>query len=432
MVSILFVDDDPEILKLLQDSRPLLSPDWQTVFAKSGREALEILDRGRFDVVVSDMVMPEIDGSELLAEVRRRHPSVIRIVLSGYVERAEGLRSVDSAHQYLTKPFSPTALKQTLARATALRDLMADERLKQVVSRLGSLPSLPSLYLKLQDACRDPSVSLRTVADIMAQDAAMTAKILQMVNSAFFGMRRRVSSPMHAVQLLGLDTVNALTLSAHVFFGCDPLRLALCSMGSLWSHSLAVSAFAAEVAMAEGGDGQLVEDARVAGLLHDAGALVFADSLPGAYSEVVGRACADGRPLCEVETEGLGVSHAAVGAYLLGLWGIPENIVEGIAFHHAPRQVLDQRASVLTAVHAADAFAHEVHPQHVVGAPSELDRAYLGELGLTDRVPAWREACWVTVERAAVAGQVGGTPWSIGSRTSNASSRPPAPERPTA
>jgi HD-like signal output (HDOD) protein len=401
MSRILFVDDDPDVLALLRDMVPDLSEDWVVGFAGGGEEALAVLQSAPFDVVVTDMVMPEMDGAALLEEVRRLYPGIVRVVLSAHAEDRQKLRSVDSAHQYLAKPFDPETLRGTIERACALRRLMGDARLKQVVSRMGSLPSLPSLYLRLQEACRNPDVSTRTVAEIVSKDAAMTAKILQMVNSAFFGLRRRVSSPMHAVQMLGTETVRALALSAHVFFGCDPLRLKLCSMDYQWSHSLAVSTLASEIAQLEGADEQMLDDVRVAGLLHDAGALVFASSLPGAYSEAVNQAKAQKQPLCEAEVERFGVSHAAVGAYLLGLWALPDSIVEAVAFHHAPRECLGRLFSPLTAVHVADALAHELHPSHVVGAPSQVDVAYLEELELAGRLELWRDACEATT-RAAV------------------------------
>jgi HD-like signal output (HDOD) protein len=392
MSRILFVDDDPDVLGVLRDLVAALDEGWEASFATSGQEALGLLDGAHYDVVVTDMVMPSMDGAQLLDEVRHRRPSVVRIVLSGQAEDRTRPRSVDSAHQYLRKPFDLAVFRDTLRRARALRDLMAEPRLKQVVARMGALPSLPSLYLQLREACRDPDVSLRTVAEIIGQDAAMTAKVLQMVNSAFFGLRRRVSSPLHAIQLLGLDTVRALVLSAHVFFGCDPLRLQLCSMEHQWSHSLLVSTLAAAVARLEDGTDEVVDDARVAGLLHAAGALVLAASLPGAYSEAVHRAKLDRMPLVDAEAQAFGVSHAAIGGYLLALWALPEPVVEAVAFHHAPRECLARGFSALTAVHVAEALAHELHPEHVVGAASELDLDYLEELGLAGRLPAWCEA----------------------------------------
>lgn len=402
---ILFVDDDPDVLAVLREVVALLNPQWETEFVASAAEALAVLERRPSDVLVTDMRMPGMDGAELLAEVRRRHPSVVRVVLSGQTEDITRFRSVDSAHQYVTKPIDPEALWQTLARACALPDLLADVRLKQVVARMGSLPSVPAVYLKLQEACRLPDVSSRTLAEIIAQDAAMTTKILQMVNSGFFGLRRRVTSPFHAVQLLGQDTVKALTLSASVFFGCDPLRLKLCSMESQWSHSLLVSTMASRIAELEGGDHQSGEDARVGGLLHDLGTLVFAASMPGAYSQVVAAAKERGVLLWEAEMETFGVSHGAVGAYLLGLWGLPEALVEAVAFHHAPRRCLGEGLGLLTLVHAADALAHELHPEHVIGGATCVDPEYLAKLGLGHRLPAWREACRATAESTAAAAE---------------------------
>jgi HD-like signal output (HDOD) protein/ActR/RegA family two-component response regulator len=401
MSRVLFVDDDPDVLDTLRATIETAEPEWEGAFAGSGEEALGLMASLPVDVIVSDMVMPAMDGAQLLQEVMRRHPGVVRIILSGYAEEPQALRSAGLAHQYLMKPLDYQLLSATIARAGALRALLADPRLQQVVARMGTLPSLPALYVKLQEACRASDVSLGAVANIVEQDAAMTAKMLQLVNSAFFGLRRRVASPLHAVQLLGIDMVKTLALSAHVFFGVDPLRLRACALGDQWSHGLLVGTLASRIAAFENADPETVEHARVAGLLHDTGCLVLASSTPGAYSQVIALARSQGLPLAEAETQRLGVSHAAVGAYLLGLWGLPEAIVRAVAFHHTPGRCPGGGFDALAAVHVGDALAHELYASHVIGAPSALDAPYLDEAGLLGQLPAWREACRAAVTDAA-------------------------------
>ena len=172
---VVFVDDEPYVLQALSRLLRPMHAEWQMEFAPSAPAALEILAQGPFDAVVTDMRMPGMDGAELLDEVKRRHPHVVRIVLSGQADQASVLRSLGSTHQYLSKPCDPETLKQTLVRACAVRMLLADDALKQVVSQLGSLPSLPTTYVALLDECRAPDASVIKVADAISQDMAKPA-----------------------------------------------------------------------------------------------------------------------------------------------------------------------------------------------------------------------------------------------------------------
>lgn len=389
---ILFVDDEPAVLQGLGRMMRALRTKWECAFATSGRQALEVLAGDRFDVIVSDMRMPGMNGAELLSEVMRQHPHMVRIVLSGQAEEATILRSIGSTHQYLWKPCSPETLRQTLVRACALRNSLADDTLKRLVSRLGSLPSPPALYLAVLEECQSPHASVARIAETVAQDVAMSAKILQLANSAFFGRRRRVTSPLQAVQLLGLNTVKALVLSTHVFSESRGSAATAESVDRLHEHSLAVSACARQIAAAERCREEAGAAAAVGALLHDTGELILATNLPDQYERVL-RMTGEGVSLYEAEVEIFGASHGAVGAYLLALWGLPDAVVEAVAFHDAPGACLNQQFSPLTIVHVADALAHELSPGDAAGAMGPLDEDYLERLGLARRLGVWREAC---------------------------------------
>jgi HD-like signal output (HDOD) protein len=393
MNRVLFVDDEPNVLQGLKRMLRPLRNEWHMEFAGGGQAALELLAGARFDVVVTDMRMPGMDGADLLTEIMRRHPGVIRIVLSGQAEQEKLARALGATHQYLSKPCDAEVLRRMLGRACALRDLLADENLKRVVSGLGSLPSRPALYAELLEECQSPDPSVTRVASIIARDVGMTAKILHLINSAYFGIRRRISDPLHAVQLLGLEQVKGLVLWAQVFSQFEPGRIPAFSIEGHAAHSFAVSTFARHTAVAAAADPTVTEEAGVAGLLHDCGKLVLAANLPGRYAEALALAHAEGIPTAEAEARVLGATHAAVGAYLLGLWSLPDSIVQAVAFHHDPRRCLDQRFSPLTAVHVADVIVAESGPPEPGAARPEVDAGYLTELGLLDRVADWRDAC---------------------------------------
>lgn len=387
---ILFVDDELNVLDGLRRMLRSMRDEWVMGFAASGPEALEILERAPFDVVVSDMRMPGMDGAKLLSEVMRRYPEIIRIVLSGHSDEETILRSVGPAHQYLSKPCDAEVLKTTVGRACALRDLLNDDTLKRLVSRLDSLPSLPSLYVELMEELRSGKASMARIGEIISKDIGMTAKVLQLVNSAFFGLPRHVSSPTEAVVLLGIDTVKALVLSVHVFSQFEPAQLHTFSISELQRHSLATAARARSLTEVENLEPMLRDHAFMAGLLHDAGKLILAANLPDPYSEVIQRASAEKLPLHEAEHRVLGVSHAEVGASLLGIWGIPDPIVEAVAFHHQPVACPHRSFSPLTAVHVANALEHRDSDRHEAG--SELDLDYLNNLGLSERLDSWRNS----------------------------------------
>jgi HD-like signal output (HDOD) protein len=388
MTRILFVDDDPLLLQGLRRLLRTTRTDWSPAYANSGAEALEILARERFDVIVTDMRMPGMDGNELLTEVMRRHPHMIRVVLSGQAEQATILRSIGSTHQYLWKPCDAETLYQTLARARALRTMLASERLKRLVSHLVTLPSPPELYLAVLEECRSPRGSIARIAEIVSQDLAMTAKILHIVNSAFFGQRRRVVSALQAVQLLGLNTVKALVLSTHVFAQFRGTAAHRRFIERLQAHSLRASACARLVAVAERCGAEVIEDACVGALLHDTGELVLVANLPDEHARVRTWAREHGTTVREAEVELLGASHGALGAYLLGLWALPDSVVESVAYHDAPTLSAPQQFGPLTIAHVADVLG--AHPEDETPC---VDVDYLERLGLAGRLGAWRDAC---------------------------------------
>ncbi len=392
MRRILFVDDEPNVLQGLQRMLRPLRNEWETAYAGNGQEALKLLAESSFDVVVSDMRMPGMDGAQLLNEVMKHHPQVVRIILSGHSDQQSILRSVGAAHQYLSKPCDADTLKNTVAQACGLRELLASKTLKELVAQMNSLPSLPSLYVEVMQELQSPDGSLQKVGQIIAKDVGMSAKILQLVNSAFFGLRRHVGSPSEAAIFLGVDTVRALVLSVNIFSQFDRAQLKNFSIESLWTHSSLTGALAKQIAKAEGAEPKTVDYAFMAGLLHDVGKLVLAVDLPDKYSQTLALAHAQKKPLSEVERETLGATHAEVGAYLLGLWGLPDPIVEAIAYHSCPSCCLDHKFSPLTAVHVANALEHETRPANDEVAPV-LDMEYLSELRLTHRLDVWRDIC---------------------------------------
>ncbi|MFH1749252.1 MAG: response regulator [Planctomycetota bacterium] len=391
MKRILFVDDEPKVLEGIQRMLRPMRHEWDTVFAQNGREALGILTEQPVDVVVSDMRMPGMDGVQLLTEVMRRYPQIIRIALSGHSEREMILRAVGPTHQYLAKPCDPEMLRSAVARAVALRGVLSKDALRQAVSQMQSLPSLPQLYVEMVEELRSPDASMKRAGEIIGKDMGMTAKVLQLVNSAFFSLPRHVTGPSEAAALLGLDTLQTLILSVQVFSQLDHARATGLCIETLWNHSMATGTLAKRICAAESCEAKACDHALMAGLLHDAGKLVLAANLPDEYRQALGLARDAAVAHWEAEEQILGTTHAEAGAYLLGLWGLPDPIVEALAFHHCPNECVADTFTPLTAVHVANALEHEADNASEDHDTSRLDTDYLARIGLAERLSVWRK-----------------------------------------
>ena len=391
MKQLLFVDDESKLLDGLQRLLRPMRHEWNMTFVTSGAEALKALEQAPFDVIVSDMRMPGMDGAQLLTEVQQRHPQIIRIVLSGQSDQERIYQSIGATHQYLSKPCESEVLKAVVMRACALRDLLGNDSLRRLVTGMKQIPSQPTLYAEIRREAESKTASIGAIGAIISKDMGMTAKILQLVNSAYFGLRGTVSTAEQAVNLLGLDTVQALVLTVHVFSQFTATHDSRFNMDRLWEVSMETGALARAIAKAEQASTLMTDQAYTAGLLHDVGILVLAANVMKQYDAMAKTAHDQGIPLWEVERQELGVTHADVGAYLLGLWGLGDPVIEAVAFHHHPSDCVGNTFSPLTAVHVANVLQEELSPRATGDVPSLIDVTYLDTLHLTDRLPHWRE-----------------------------------------
>lgn len=389
---ILFVDDDVNLLSGLKRMLRSMRKEFDLQFAENGMEALEKMTEETFDIVVSDMRMPGMDGAELLTKIQTLPPYSIRIMLTGQADETSILRTVGVVHQFLAKPCEPDHLKTVLLRASALHTLITQGALKEIVSGIDTLPSIPEVYRKLRQAMADPDVPISRIADIIEEDIAMSAKVLQLVNSAFFGLFQTIKSPAHAVKLLGGDTIKSLVLGAGAFTEIKTSSK-IFPVQQLWAHSMAVAGCAKQIAMSESSDKTLIDNCFIGGMLHDIGKLVLLAKLRTRYEEAVLLAQKDTLHLRAAEKKILGSPHGDIGAYLMGLWGMPGPVIEAIGFHHRLDNYPGTDFSPAVAVHAADAFCNEIRPDKVIGMKHDLDINQLSRLGLTENIDKWRELC---------------------------------------
>ncbi|WHZ21059.1 MAG: Response regulator [Nitrospira sp.] len=394
MRRVLFVDDATEVLQHLRRTLAPMESEWEMQFFASARQALAAIREKPCDVVVSDMTMPEMDGAALLGEVRKVCPQTIRIVLSGDQSPYNHVRSAAVAHRFLRKPFDGATLKSTIERAEALRVLLDQPSLRQLVGEIKTLPSLPSIYQELMREMQSPQASLKKVARIVAKDLGMVTKILQLVNSAFFGLRTRVADPEQAVALLGVDAIKSLVLSAQVFAQFDRTTVPSFSLDELWRHAMLAGTCSRHIAKEEGVIQPVMDEAFTAALLHDVGLLLLAANRPEDYARVLDRIRATGVADWQAEREVFGADHAQVGAYLLGLWGLGDGIVEAVAFHHQPAEYAASGFCAVTAVHVGNALAEtQAHWGSGTVEIFGLDEAYVEREHLSSRLTRWRELC---------------------------------------
>ncbi len=386
---ILFVDDEPLVLTGLKRSLRPMRSEWEMVFAAGGDEALVAIASQTFDIIVTDMRMPGMDGARLLEEVQKRSPKTLRMVLSGQSDRETIMRSVNPAHQFISKPCEGEELKSRLIRAFALKDLLQNPDLRELVSKLDHLPSLPHVYLQLNEELRRPEPSMQRIDELIGADMAMTAKVLKLVNSAFFCLPCEISRASHAVKLLGLDTLRTLVLTAHVFSQFQSPLLTADDVQQISDHALAVSKSARKIALLENADQRMQDQSFTSGLLHDAGKLILAATIGERYGKVLEHSQTADVGLYAAERELLGCSHAQVAAYLFGLWGLPGAIIEAVAWHHDPAGSLSVKFSPLAAVHVASAY-HDEKSSLRLRDRTSIDAAFLAGIGCAEREKAWR------------------------------------------
>lgn len=389
---VLFVDDDTNVLdgyrRLFRQQRQL----WDMTFCDSGAQALEKLGSEHFDVLVTDMQMPGMNGSELMSHAVEVAPGVARIVLTGYASMSSSVEAADLAHQLLNKPCEIETLKEAIEHSCRVQSIITSDRVKQAIGRISRLPSPPTVYHELNQALRQDDADAAKVTAIIEQDVAIAAKLLHLVNSAFFGLRRRVTSLEQAVTLLGLRQIRDVVLATHVFGGdIKPSPGGELSLEKIRDHSVSVAKLAREIMLEEGDGRELADQAFIGGLLHSFGILVLANNGFQKYDKAIDYCRRKGRTLPEVERVLFGATHAEAGAYMLGLWKIPPIIVEAVLMHQTPSQLVSARWGTVTAVHVANALVHEMRDASKLYPGLPLDDNYLRQLGLTDRVERWRE-----------------------------------------
>jgi len=377
-LKILIVDDDSLSLNGMKQALSAAKPEWALFFAISGEEALQILSVQNIDIIVSDMKMPVMDGGDLLAKVKEINPAIIRIIISAFNDKDLVIKATQYAHQFLAKPIDIPVLIKIIEKLYSLQVILHNPKIIKLTNSVKNLPSLPELYLQIEQEMKKPDPSIKKIDEIITKDIIMTAKMLQVVNSAFFGLPQRIINPLQAINFLGIEIIKALVLIVH-FFSADSANASYQThLKKLWDDSFKVATLSKKIAQSEKLNPKQIEEAFIGSLLHDIGKLVLWQA--NNYFEDIQRQMKDFN-VTETAAEYLlyETSHAEVGAYLLGVWGLPESLIEMVAFHHKPSASPNKGFSPLTILHGSN---------HII-TKEPLDEAYLSDFILNSTVNKW-------------------------------------------
>jgi len=366
-----------------------LQPQWHWQFVDDPDKALQALHLEPADAVIVGLDVHADRGVELLARVRDHWPVTVRLVLSAQASQKALLQALPVAHQCLGYPFDPAQLLDLVLRSCLVQSQLYSPGVMAALGSIKSLPAVPALYRALAQELDSPHANAKAVAQIIEQDVSMTLRLLQLVNSAYFGLPRRITTIRDAVNYLGFEPIRSLVVSTQLFRAmsqiCAPPGF---SLEAIQQHSLRVACIAKSL-LADAGLGR---EACSVAMLHDVGRVALAIGMPEAYAATLQLSEQQNLPLHQAEQRILNSTHAELGAHLLSLWGLPRCLVEAVAFHHRPSMLDARQLSVTGAIHIADAIDH-----HLVGLPGDrqagslarLDTEYLKDLGMTEQLPAW-------------------------------------------
>lgn len=384
--TLLFVDDERSILRSLK--RLLHRENYEILLAQSGNEGLDLLSKHDVDLVVSDMRMPEMNGTTFLKLVHKLYPNTIRLILTGYAEREAVQRAFSEAdvHELIPKPWDDDELKVILRESLPQTSDQEEQRqgLYSIIDKTEQLPTLPGTYLAVQKALEEASdSSIESVAKVIIQNPPIAARILQIANSAFFGQRREIETVSNAIFVLGLEMIRNLVLSISGIRLMRPANLPNLNLEAFWQHSLACGAISRYIARETGKKKESQETAMLAGTLHDMGKLVLAKYAEASYRTVLRVTIERQAHVVEIERELMGTDHPLIGGYLAEWWNLPSKIVEAVQYHYEP--AMAKTAPQLThQVHLADVLTHRLKiGSSGPGLPPDLAPSTTRALGIS-------------------------------------------------
>ena len=384
--ALIFVDDQSNILKSLHRSLHRLEQVWDIHYASGGSEALRIIKNSHIDVIVADTNMPGMRGTQLLREVKSAYPKTIRLVLSGGCRNNDIALLLHTSHQFFSKPFDIGQLENTIKKLLSLRERVSNDLLKELVTNISQLPCYPDTYKDFRKELAETSPDLEKLGEYISKDAGLTAKLLQGMNTTFFGIHKAGIHPREAVQMMGPGTIAYLFNDDGHFNIISPDLTNHAFLTEMYERGLR----RARLVEAMAADENIPEDEKkvafTAGMLCGIGAIIMASEMADSYAQLI-PLFKDEKSQCAEEQKKLGTNHCDVGAFFLGLWGFPDTVVNTATYYASPEKNSDQSLNLATLVHVADAL---VRTDDVKAQESCMNTAYLKKLGLGEKINKWR------------------------------------------
>jgi HD-like signal output (HDOD) protein len=350
---ILIVGDDAQRLdalgELLRDGR------WNISVVQGCSRVFAELERGTADILVADVETLAADALTFLESITARWPSISRIVISANPEcGAQAFQTpAPAAHQYISRNAAATELPEAIERCLGLQALLANPGLQSLIGGIRQLPPRPRIFTRLQVMLTHKNVTPKKICAVIEADAAITAKVLQVANCALFHGDHRVTNIEQAVIRLGFLGVRNLVMFTEVLAGWSRMVGSNLDLDGMQAHVQQV----ARVTAALTAGSPCRDEAVLAAFLHDIGYWVLVQERPAELNRAAALAVTADIAVHEAERRVLGTCHAEIGAYLLGLWGMPNTLVEAIAFHHTPERTGVRRFNSLSALAVALALS---------------------------------------------------------------------------
>ena len=384
---IYIVDDQRQVLETAVAIVAAIMPEAAVTGFEDPFKALAAVKANPPDLILSDHLMPGMQGSQLLEECRAAAPNALRIIMSGFVA-LDSLNVITSAHQYVAKPFDAPRLKEMLRRTLAAHERLRDSRLRTVVTSLRSLPSLPQVQHALLAELESTQGASASIGQMVAQDPGLSVKVLQLANSPLFGRSYLVTNPVEAVLCLGTSMIAAVVLSQSLFKHYRAKGHREFSLDRVWSHCWETAAMAQCYCSEQGLPRPAREEAFLAGLLHETGRLILVDNFPDQFQAACDAARRANSPLAPQLAERLGAAPSQIAAYLLDLWGLPPSVVAAVSLLGHPEEEEAAAFTMASALYIADQVASRATPPDPFAAP-EWNAAYLRSIGCPDELKHW-------------------------------------------
>lgn len=384
---ILVIDPDPLACTAFKNALKPKEASWTLTLATSTKDALEQVTKSPPDIIVTSSKANSGNGLALLSQLVDEAPLAHPFIKADESEKPSMAKALEGGCGFLRSDLSEGDILAAFKLCLSQNSWQSSPMVAQVLEHCSELQSLPESYLQIARAIRSSNSTISDIAEHVSLDLALSAKVLETVNSPFYGFGNSVNDVSQAINLIGLSSLESIVLAVKVFDYIHQSTSHCALVSELWNHSIDVAAAARRIALHHTEDPQAAERAYSAGLLHDIGKLILLETIPEQFLAAQRNAHENSISTWRSELSSFGCDHAEVGAKLLHTWKIPGEICQAVAMHHRPANACETHFSVLTAVHAANTIVRKRkkadHPDAIA------DQAYLDEIGLSDKRDEW-------------------------------------------